>query len=502
MELERLKRQLAQQMAATQAAAYETEFKDVFGFAPQNISSAKELIGMYKELQLQMTQGGEAATEAGRKMQLLSRFDTEAIGTNKQLARTLHLQNLSWQSVTESIGNAVLKVSLWIVATTAVIGAVRKIQQTVQLWKDLEVTLERIGITTSTVGDALYRFFDITADVAIAMGMPIEQTLTGMDLALRATSSIENAAERAAAAQSMLRDAAILGNVAGMQFSQAIDILTGSLKQTGMELDQGIILLDKWVAVAKNAAVSVNDLSQGFAIMSSAAASAGLTVDQVNGLIAALSEQVTLGPVEIGNAIRALMSTLYNEGSIKILQRYGVAVRDTTGEYRSFWQIMSQLSAMRETGGLGEEQILEIARAAGAGQRRYAQFIALLKGWDAAVRVATVSANAQGEALDANERIVNTLTNAWDQLTAAQNKFLYAFGDASGMIGDLTSIFQTLARGFARFSEMNDTLGKTIKLVAELILLMGALKLAWTAAVRFGIAGGITRYLHLCTLIP
>ncbi len=416
----------------------------------------------------------------GYSQQDAAKYAREMVAANRQSLT-------SFQGLSDTMGKAILKVTVWMTAVGMVIGAMRKVGEVIQLWRDLEVTLERIGITTGEVGSGLYKYFEQTADVAISMGMPIESTLKGMDLALRATASLENQVQRTATATLMLRDAAVLGNVAGMSFDQAIDILVGSLRQTGMELNQGIILLDKWVAVAKNAAVSVNDLSQGFAIMSSAAASAGLNIDQVNGIITALSEAVTLGPVEVGNAVRALMSTIYNEGSIKTMARYGVAVRDATGELRSFWDIMTQLSSMVSTGALDESQILEIAKAAGAGQRRYAQFVALLKNWDAAMRASAISAEAQGEALTANERIVNTLTNAYDQFTAAQNKFWYALGEKSGIIDDMTKSLQAFANVFNMFSGINDNLFRTVKVLAEIGIALAAIKLSAVGLTKLGI---------------
>lgn len=487
LEIEQLKKELSDMHVISQRIGLERSISEQYGIDPKTLKSTQGFMLAQRRLYGDFKANRMSLTKYNAGVQQLGTLYGGAAGQSGKLARSVNLQNLSWQSVTEGIGNAILKVGLWMVATTAVIGAIRKIQQSVQLWKDLEITLERIGITTSSVGDALHEFFDLTADVAIRMGMPIEQTLQGMDLALRATASYENQVQRTATAQLMLRDAAILGNIAGMQFNQAIDILVGSLRQTGMELDQGILLLDKWVAVAKQAAVSVNDLSQGFAIMSSAAASAGLTIDQVNGLIAALSEAVTLGPVQVGNAIRALMATLYNPGSIKTLQRFGIAVRDTTGEFRSFWEILTELSSMVVTGALSEEQILQIAKAAGAGQRRYAQFVALLKNWDSAVRVSTISANAQGDALAANERIVNTLTNAWDQFTAAQNKLFYTIGTKSGAIQDLTDLMQALAATFSFFAGMSEPLARSIKLVAQLTTSLLVLKVTLVMLTRFGI---------------
>jgi TP901 family phage tail tape measure protein len=301
----------------------------------------------------------------------------------------------------------------------------RRLTDMIDSWKDLELTLSRISITTGKVGDQLYKYFQQVSDIAIEFGMPIDQTLRGMDLALRATARITDATKREQTAVQLLRDTSILANLSGMQYSQSIDIMVGSLRQMGMNLDEGGKLLDKWVKVSKNAAVSVNDLAQGFAIMADAASEAGMTVDQVNGVIAALSETVTLGPTEVGNAIRSLMSTLYNTESINLMQKFGVAIEDATGNAKSFWDIMSQLSAMQMSGVLTESQWLALARAAGGGARRYAQFLALLSNWNAAMRISQISSLAQGDALDANRKIVDTLANSFDKFKAAQQKFLW-----------------------------------------------------------------------------
>jgi len=360
----------------------------------------------------------------------------------------------------ENYGNIALqaskKVLVWQTAVLAVYGVLRKVDEVVESWKELEVTLQRISITTDQTGGALYRYFSQVADIATEFGMPIEKTLVGMDLAMRATASYTDSVERATVATQLLRDASALANITGMDYTNAIDILVGSLRQSGMALSQGTALLDKWVLVAKNAATSVNDLSQGFAIMADAAKSAGLTVDEVNGLIAALSESVTLGPVEVGNAIRAIMSTLYNPGSINLLRKYGVSVRDVDGEVRSFWEVMSELSAMRMQGVLDESSWLEIAKAAGAGQRRYAQFLAILNNWSTAERIAAISAEASGQAMDANNKIVQTYTNTVDKFTASWKRLVFAFGIKSGFLDTLTSVTQKFADTFTWASRLSD----------------------------------------------
>lgn len=385
---------------------------------------------------------------------------------------------------------AVKKVLVWQIAIMAVYGVMTKLGETIEIWKDLEVTLARIGITTGKLGDELYEYFSGVADVAVEFGMPIEQVLRGMDLSLRATAALSaNEQERNRVATALLKTTSALVNITGMQYAQAIDILVGSLRQSNMGLDEGLTLLDKWVAVAKSAAVSVNDLSQGFAVMADAGRAAGLSVDQINALIAALSESVTLGPTQLSNAIRSIMATIYNPGSIAIMQKFGVAVRDSAGELRSVWDIMLQLSAMKDSDILSSSQWLEIAKAAGAGQRRYAQFLAMLNNMNTAVRIESVSAFAeQGIAMDANTRIVGTLVNAFDKLVAAQSELWYGIGMQGGLIEDLTGIVQKLSTAFRWLAGANDGLMQLGRAVMYVVGTLAALKLAVLAAGWIGLA--------------
>ena len=441
-------------------------------------------LGVFGRTAFQLQAQNVAMDSAILKTGQLSVAMGKAEQSGSSFAAGSQRSQITLENFGRTFDNATRKVLVWQFAIMAVYGVIRKFGETLEIWRDFEVTLARISITTGAMGSKLASYFKEVADVAIEFGMPVEQTLTGMDLALRATAG---SAQKTATAVALLRDASILANITGMQYNQSIDILVGSLRQSGLELNKGQILLDKWVAVAKTAAVSVNDLSQGFAIMADAGRAAGLTVDQINGLIAALSETVTLGPVQVGNAIRALMSTLYNPGSISLLQKYGVAVRDTQGEVRSFWEVMSQLSAMKAADVLDESVWLEIAKAAGAGQRRYAQFLALLNNFSKAMQVAGTSATAEGQAMEANAKIVETLTNTWDKFTAAQRKFLFAFGKGTGTIGGLTDALQSLTNVFSTMADAGEGIWSLGRAIMFLVGTLASLKIASLAVGWLGL---------------
>jgi len=429
----------------------------------------------------------------------IRQYSMEMARANKETATfssdAVNRGRITLENFGRTFDNATRKVLVWQVAIMSVYGVIRKVGEVIQDWKDLELTLARISITTGAVGTQLQNYFRQVADIAVEFGMPIKQTLAGMDLALRATASLGTGAKKTATAIQLLRDASILANLTGMQYGQSMDILVGALRQTGLSLDQGIKLLDKWVAVSKTAAVSVADLSQGFAIMADAAEAAGLTVDQMNGLVAALSEKVTLSSTEIGNAIRSLMSTLYNQASITALQKYGVAVKDTAGEARNFWDIMTQLSSMRVAGVLDDSAWLNIARAAGGGARRYAQFLALLDSIPTAMRVANVSTNAQGDAVDANAKIVETLTNTWDKFTESQKKLFMTMGSQSGAIRDLTNAIAGLTSFINKLANAGAGVWNIARAFAFLIATLGGLKVLTAAFKWLGVAPRLGTFL-------
>lgn len=386
--------------------------------------------------------------------------------------------------------NAAKKVAVWQFAIASVYGVMKKAGEVQQDWKDLELTLARISVTTGAMGDKLNQYFNQVAKVAIQFGMPIKETLTGMDLALRSTASLGNTAGRAATAVKLLSDASVLANLTGWAYSKSMDTLVGSLRQTGMSLDSGLVLLDKWTLVAKMAQVSVADMAQGFSIMADAADAAGLSVDQINGLIAGLGEAVPYSPTQIANSIRAIMSTTYNDKSVKVLQSYGVAVKNATGEARNFWDIMMQLSSMKELGVLNENQWLDIARAMGGGSRQYANVMALISRMPVAMSVATQSAVANGQAMDANAKIVGTLANAWDQFKASQDQFFFNLGAKTGAITGLTSTLQMLTRAFVGLAGTSPGIFTLVRALTAMAGTLGAAKLA---SLAWGWLGGTSR---------
>src|SRR4030067_2886555 len=158
-----------------------------------------------------------------------------------------------------------------------------------------------------------------------------------------------------------------------------MDTLIGALRQSGLSLDQGVVLLDKWVKVSRFASVGIDTLAESFAITAAAASSAGVDVDELNGIIALLAESTTLSATEAGNAVRAFIGGFTTDTAIKELGALGVAVIDVNGDARGFLDVIKQINAMWEAGIISDTQLAKVDKAMAGGVRREAQIITGVK---------------------------------------------------------------------------------------------------------------------------
>lgn len=416
-----------------------------------------------------------------------------------RLGNALADTSTRFRNTTAMIERNIGKVMEWAVAVGVVYGGIRKIQTVLQDMKEIEYTFADIAIVTGEAGEALDRYYQAAVVVAHETSMELNDVVSIYDDVLRATANVADESERLAIANTLLHDSAVLAKLANISSAQSYDILLGALRQSHMELDQGMVLLDKWVAVSKSAGVSVNDMGQSFAITADIMRAAGVDTDKLNGLIATLAETTTLSSTQIGNALRALASTATTERSIDVLGRYGIAVKDLEGNYRDLWDILLQISAMYETGVLNESQLKAIAEAMGGGQRRAAQLITLITNMPKAMESAAVSANAQGDAMDALAIKTDTLQSALVNLGTAWQDLAKTVGVEGGLLSSLTELVEGLTNVLDLVTGLTEALGPLTTSLVTFGIAWSALGFFGGTAMMGGLAGRIG---GLATMAP
>ena len=449
--------------AATQVSAIAAKSS----FKPEDIKRVTEYANAYTQVQYAVTRTDGVM----RKMILTTdRAGNVFTSTQKQF-RTFF--GAIRRNVTEMIK--------WSAATLVVWGAIRKLGELLEIAIDNETKLASIAVILGEEHVNLTNVFNSAAEAAAATGESIDGVLEGYVQAYRATGNIADQTERARQAQVLLTDALTLSKLSALTTAEAMDVLTGALRQAGLGFEEGYVLLDKWVAVSNKANVSIETLAESFAITATSASNAGLSWDELNGIIATLAESTTLSATESGNAIRAFIGGFSTDLSIKELSKFGIAVEDTTGETKGFLDVMKEVASLFEAGIISEGELNKISRAIGGrGARRGAQVATTIKNLGRAQEVAEVSTKAHGDAQRALNIQLDTVQTAITKLGNSFQKLARAMGAEGGVLDSAGMILNI----FTKMVDATSALVKNLGDMTPILVVMGGLFAATSAQTR------------------
>jgi len=456
-----------------------------YQFSPENIKRITEYANSYKQLQYE----AQGANGVMRKLVLtVDQAGNVFTSTQKQF-RTF------FSAIRRNVGEMIK----WSTATLLVWGSIRKLGELLQIAIDNESKLASIAVILGEEHTNLTQVFNAAADAASATGESIDGVLDGYVQAYRATGNITNETERAAQAQALLTDALTLSKLSSLSTAQAMDTLTGALRQAGLGFDEGYVLLDKWVAVSRQANVGIETLAESFAITATSASNAGLEWDELNGIIATLAESTTLSATESGNAIRAFISGFTTDTAVKELTKFGIAVTDKTGETRGFLDVMKEISALFEQGIITESELNKISRAIGGGARREAQVATTIKNLGRAQEVAAISAQANGDAQRALAIQLDTVQTALTKLNNSFQKLARTMGAEGGVLEAAGTVLDIFTKMVDATSTLVKNLGDITPILAGMALVFAATSKETRGLFATNLIGGIGQTINRFT---
>jgi TP901 family phage tail tape measure protein len=380
----------------------------------------------------------------------------------------------------DAIVRDTVEVLKWTVAIGLIYGPLRQLNALMEEAREIQTALAEVQIVTGQTTSALGSIFRAAGDIARETSTDIAGVIDSYSEAFAATGSIESAAKRAATTQALLRDSLVLSKLAGIEQSESLDTLVGALRQANLELSDGIKVIDAWVAVSKNANVSLNQLASTYAIVGTAAEDAGITADQLNAIVGTLAEATKLSADEVGNAIRGFISGFQSSKAEETLARFGIAVRNTRGEVRSFTDLMQELSVLSQEGVLSEREVSEITNVIGGGFRRGAQLAALLENYNRVVQLTGVSERAQGDAAEALQIRMETLDSAIVRLSNSFSELAQTLGQEGGALSVMTGLTNAITGVIEGVTRLVQILGPAAPALAALSV-VGAIGRTGTA---------------------
>ena len=305
----------------------------------------------------------------------------------------------------------------------------------VQLSKELDSTMFNLRVVT---GDSREETVGLIGDyrkLADQLGATTVQIANAANEWLRQGYEAQQANE-------LITASTYLSKLGMIESGQATEYLTSMIKGFKLEVSDAIDVVSKLTAVDMEAASSAGDIAAALQNVSTTAQLAGVSLDETIAYATTIIETTQRDASSVGMALRTIMSRygnvkagaytkmnlesssdtdLENLNDIeKVLGKIGISIRSANTEFRSFSDVLEELSDKWTN--LDNVSKNAIATAM-AGVRQREQFLVLMENMDRVEELEQISATSQGTAeekysayMETIEAASNRLQSAWEDL--------------------------------------------------------------------------------------
>lgn len=306
-------------------------------------------------------------------------------------------------------------------ATTTVLQAVNQsFKKLVSTTIEVEKRLIEINSIFQATETQFNRFRNAIFQVAKDTGQAFGTVADGAAELARQGLSAEETAKR-------LEAALILTRISGIDAEKSVKALTAAINgftSAGLSAEQ---IVNKIVAVDTAFAVSAQDLADGFSRAGSTAEDAGVSFDELLGLITAVEQRTARGGAVIGNAFKSIFTRLSRGSTIDDLKALGVEINQAQTGIQKLQALSSAIENISDPSVVN--QIKELA----GGVYQINVVSSTLKDLSSETSVfadaAKTAASATNEAFQKNELLNTSLAAQINSLVVSMTSFAEKVGN-------------------------------------------------------------------------
>ena len=311
----------------------------------------------------------------------------------------------------------------------------------------VEATFAKINTILGGTQKQLQQFGDGIFKVAQKTATSFDQVAEGALELARQGLSVEESLSRVETALKLVR-------VAGIDSQQAVAGLTAAIKGfegAGLNVAQ---IADKLAEVDTKFAVSTEDLINGLERASASARVAGVSFDELLGVITTVQERTQRGGAVIGNAFKTIFARLGRTDTLQALEDLGINTLDASGNVRSAIPLFKELAVELDRLGLKSIEAGDIIQKV-AGVRQRDILISLVEdlnsGQSQFAKSLQVSATAAGSLDRKNSALNETLEALINNLIIGSQKLSSILGELgfSDAAKDILKAFSAVVNGIS-----------------------------------------------------
>lgn len=346
------------------------------------------------------------------QVQIAPKINTSELQKQIEKANVNLNPKVEGNSELQQMGNNLDSINKKSAATVASVGllnqAFRTLQRTAKQMittaAELDKQLTELRMVTGKNYEDASRLVDSYNALAKELGATTAQVVDAADEWLRQGKSI-------AEVEQLIAQSMVLSKVGKMDSADATKNLTSAMKGYGLAVDEVSGIVDKLTAIDLKAAVSSADLAVAMSKTASGANIAGISMDRLLGYLAIIQEVTQKSAETVGTSVQSMIARINNikigkfiddesgealNDTEKILNKFGIELRNTEGEFRAVSDVLDDVYA--KWGSLTAVEKSAIATAA-AGTRQRENFLVLMENYGKALEYAEVATNSEGTAM-------------------------------------------------------------------------------------------------------
>ncbi|MFQ3843266.1 phage tail tape measure protein [Staphylococcus pseudoxylosus] len=341
----------------------------------------------------------------------------------------------------ESFKQAMMKFPLWLGTSTLFFGAIQGGKELMSVITDIDskmITLNKVMGDESALSSAFVKaneaatnYGQTLSDVLDVYAEFARQGFKGDELTQFGNAGL------------------IASNVGEIGAKQASEYLTSMSAQWNTDANDAMRQVDSLNEISNNYATTVEKVAQGQTKAGSTAKSMGMTFDETNGVIGALTAKTKQSGDEIGNFMKATLPKLYNGKGKATLEGLGINLKDGNGDLKSAINLLEEAS--HKVKDLDKDQQAAVVQGLG-GVYHYQRMQVLLDDLDSVdskyKQIKDTSENSAGSALQENATYMQSIEAKVNKAKTAFEQLALAAGDAfvkSGMLDGIRMATQLLA---------------------------------------------------------
>ena len=324
-----------------------------------------------------------------------------------------------------ALKRAAIVAPVWMLVRAAMQSVFSLIAEQVKFLKDLETAMARIQIVGKGTKEEYNDLKISLISLASAYGVSASEALDAAKIFAQQGRTVDETFK--------LTRAAMIGvQVTGQDMKTIVNNLTAAIEGFNVPIENSISILDKWINVERQFAVTSADLADATKTAGATAHQLGVSMNTFFGDVTAIVELTRKSGAQAANALQFIYARLLSTGKKTVeqiaqipyyLDKQGKATFEVTNEYRNLSDILGDLAG--KWASFTEKQKLDIALQV-ASKKQLTSFLALMQNYNTSIeaRIAALdSAGASEKAFGIMQETVaiklEKVKTAWNALTIA-----------------------------------------------------------------------------------